>query len=159
MADTTKIREILEIKTAATRCSTKLETIVDIKNGWDADDEDLSECALAIGLECNNAIVECQEVVMLCDELLSALPPYEPLRHRILELDVLCWRAAKHISTAEVKLESLRAETTYSLEMRMIEAELRTKDAGVDIEQMTGSTQKVLKADTKGNMGDSVGAD
>ena len=135
MSETKQVSNLLAIKVAASRCSTKLEAILNIKSGWDTDDEGLAEQATSIGVLCENAVVECQEVIELVDDMLGP-PPYEDRRHRVLEIKVLCERAHDYLAKARTEIASLREQSNHRIEMRLVEASVRARDASDEAEDM-----------------------
>lgn len=105
MANDDTILKLLNIKVVALTCIRNLEAVLNIRDTWDSDDEEIIENAITIELHCEDANVNYHEIVDLVGHLLHDSPLN--LRHRILELKVLSGHAQEYVELLESEVQNM----------------------------------------------------
>ena len=163
MVDHTFTFQLHRAKIIASGCVKKIESIEEIKNSWDFDNDaaqaTFESLIIDIGLQCEYATANFDEISHRAERLLRGPPPYEAdpddRRHSLEELQVLSDLAHDHAENLRQQVADLR-EDALGTEMRLTEAERRAFTVETDADKLIQLTDQ-LRKENDGNAGNAAG--
>jgi hypothetical protein len=148
---------LIQAKTAATSAIEKIQPLIDIKNSWQADEEDIQTKACEVSLAFDSATVELRSAMKLIVGLLEDPPAYgddrqihQIQRIRSLELQEFSRRAIKCCDSgirllAELDEFAMEVEDQDGERMGLAEAKLRADNVQHDAECMHADATMVVE--------------
>jgi hypothetical protein len=156
MNSSNRTKELLHIKVIATSSLDNIQPLLDIKDSWQADEQDIMDKACSVGLKYELALTELRVIINMTDRILNDPPAYgdaHQLEHtfylRCMELEYHCLRSSIFCEEARDLIEDLdemATEANYDDEgiMTLTEARLRAGDMVNELDEMDSEARAIV---------------